>query len=90
MELLEITLQVVVAVTGLAGHFYIKKKNHLGYRFWIVGNIAMMAITIEKGMYVTTALFAVYTWIAIEAIKEWGGGIADNHQVSGEQIKNPE
>ena len=83
-------LQVVVAITGLAGHYYIKKKNHLGYRFWIVGNVAMMVITIEKGMYVTTALFAVYTWIAIEAIKEWGGGIANAPLDHSGQHERPE
>ena len=66
-------MQCVIALTGLAGHFFVARKNPLGYWFWIIGNIATVIISTEKQLYVLAGLFVIYTVIALLAIRKWKG-----------------
>ena len=64
-------MQCIIALTGLTGHFFVARKNLLGYWFWIIGNIATVMISMEKQLYVLAGLFVTYTVIALLAIRKW-------------------
>ena len=70
-------MQLIITVTGLAGHYFVAKKNPIGYAFWIIGNIAMIAESLDKGMYMLVALFLVYTGISLWAMRSWIAGNRD-------------
>ena len=64
-------MQCIIALTGFAGHFFVARKNLLGYWFWIIGNIAMVIISMEKQLYILVGQFLIYTVIALLAIRKW-------------------
>jgi len=67
-------MQLIITVTGLAGHYFVAKKNPIGYAFWIIGNIAMIVESLDKGMYMLVALFLIYTAISLWAMRSWVSG----------------
>lgn len=64
-------IQLLIAATGLLGHLFIARKNHIGYWFWIIGNLLTIYVSWSKELYILVGLFVIYTVISLVAIHQW-------------------
>ena len=64
-------LQFIAIATGLLGHWFISNQDVRGYYVWIVGNVAMIVLQWQVGLYGMVLLFVIYTVISVIGIKKW-------------------
>jgi hypothetical protein len=64
--------QAFICITGLAGHLLIAKQDRRGYWFWILGNIAIIKLSLIDGHYGMAGLFLMYSFISLQALRIWG------------------
>ncbi len=64
-------IQWLIAATGLLGHVFVARKNHIGYWFWIIGNLLTIYVSWNKDLFILVGLFVIYTVISIVAIYRW-------------------
>jgi nicotinamide riboside transporter PnuC len=63
--------QAFICITGLIGHLLIARQDKRGYWFWLLGNIAIIKISLIDGRYGMAVLFLVYTFISLQALRMW-------------------
>lgn len=63
--------QLFICITGLVGHLLIARQDKRGYWFWIVGNFAIIKLSLADGRYGMAGLFLVYTFISLHALRSW-------------------
>lgn len=68
---LNVALQVVGAVCGLAGGFYINERNVLGFYLWVVSNAALVWLQFRVRLVVLVALHLAYLSLALQGIYLW-------------------
>ena len=64
-------IQTFICITGLAGHLLIARQDRRGYWFWILGNLAIIKLSLGDGHYGMVGLFVVYTMISLNALRTW-------------------
>ena len=60
-----------MSIIALLGTILNAEKNKLGFVFWICSNIYMTIIDFSVGLYAQSALFFVYTLLAVRGIFVW-------------------
>jgi nicotinamide riboside transporter PnuC len=68
---LNVVLQVVGAVCGLAGAFYINERNVLGFYLWVVSNGALIWLQFRVRLVVLVLLHLAYLSLAVQGIYLW-------------------
>lgn len=61
----------IFVLIALYGTYLNSNKDRRGFYFWLVSNTAFVVINFDAGMYSQSALFAVYTWLAIRGLMNW-------------------
>ena len=64
-------LQIIGAIGGLGGTFLVNKRNVAGFYFWIVSNLALVALQVSLNIWVLAALHLAYLGLAIHGIFSW-------------------
>lgn len=68
---LNVVLQVVGAVCGLAGAFFINERNVLGFYLWVVSNAALIWLQFRVRLVVLVVLHLAYLSLALQGIYLW-------------------
>jgi nicotinamide mononucleotide transporter len=64
-------LQVVAATLGLAGQYLVNRRSIRGYYLWIGANVVLIPVSAYAGLYVLSALYAVYLGLCVHGVVYW-------------------
>lgn len=64
-------MQVLAIVTGLAGQLLVARRNPAGFWCWVVGNMVLMRMFYDQGLWGMVVLYFVYTGISLYSIRAW-------------------
>jgi nicotinamide riboside transporter PnuC len=64
-------LQIVGAVCGLAGAFYINERDVLGFYLWVISNGALIWLQFRVRLMVLVMLHIAYLSLALQGIYLW-------------------
>lgn len=67
-------LEWVMSAVALAGTVLNAEKVRAGFWFWLVSNLFWTIYDFQVGAYAQSALFAVYTLLAIRGLIVWKRG----------------
>lgn len=68
-------IQAVILITGIVGNFYVARKEASGFVWWIVGNLALIAVSVRNELWLMVLLYAYYTGTAVYALCTWDNRI---------------
>jgi len=71
-EVMLMVLQAVGLITGLLGQWQIVQRKRSAFVTWSVSNVAIVAVQVDRGVYVLAGMFAVYLVLCMYAYLEWG------------------
>lgn len=66
-----LALQVAAAALGLAGQYFVNRKRIKGYYLWVGANVVLIPVSLHAGLYVLSALYAVYLGLCVHGILSW-------------------
>lgn len=76
---LALLLQVIGAVFGLAGQWFVSHRSAKGFSLWLVSNGALIWFQYSIGAYVLAVLHCIYFVMAVQGLLIWR---KDAHKVA--------
>lgn len=67
----EITIQIAILFTGIAGAFLNARHRVEGFYLWILCNSLLIASSIKTAQFGITALYLTYTGLCVYGIVRW-------------------
>lgn len=64
-------VQAFIFLTGVAGQLFIAHKNAVGFWVWIATNIALVGVSVHKGLPGMAALYVFFTAMCFYSIWKW-------------------
>lgn len=71
VDRLNAVLQLVGALCGLAGAYYINQQNVLGFYLWVISNGALIWLQFRVRLVVLVMLHIAYLSLALQGIYLW-------------------
>jgi nicotinamide riboside transporter PnuC len=80
-----LVLQVIAAVFGLAGQYFVNKQKVTGFYLWLLSNAALIVFQVMHQFWVFVGLHIVYFIMALHGIYVWKGGSFFNSDMAKTQ-----
>lgn len=64
-------LQIIAAISGLTGQYFVVKKDVRGFYLWVLSNLAIMVLQYLAGYYWLLALHFAYLCLCLHGIRRW-------------------
>jgi nicotinamide riboside transporter PnuC len=64
-------ISFVCMALSLVGYYFIIKKNHVGFYYWLLSNTGWIFIDLYKGIYFQAFMFFIFSLLAIDGILKW-------------------
>lgn len=74
-----------MSIIALLGTILNAERNKIGFYFWFISNIYMTIVDFQAGLYAQSALFLVYTILAIRGMFVWTKKEDTNNNTENEQ-----
>lgn len=64
-------VQSLILFTGIAGQLFVSQMNAVGFYFWLICNVIMVAVSYQLGSFGMCALYAFYGVMCVYSISKW-------------------
>lgn len=68
---LNTALQVMGAIMGLLGQWFVNHQNPIGYVFWLGSNAVLLWLQLRVRLFILVALHAVYFSLCVHGFLIW-------------------
>lgn len=66
--------QVIAALLGLTGQYFVNRHRVQGYYLWVGANLVLIPVSMYANLYVLSALYLTYLGLCVHGIMCWRGG----------------
>lgn len=64
-------VQGFILVTGVVGQLYVARLNVVGFYYWLIGNLAVVAVSWHFSSFGLLGLYMYFSFMAVYSILHW-------------------